>query len=215
MQKFIKTLDNIISKERLSSYSSIDEHCKNLRIIAILTPTIAMIEISIRNIVDFYFKQIYGTEWIKNSVHEQILLEKESIDRRFKFAELSHDQYLSNFSFGKIIYLAKENHLQTYIFENLNELDFRDFSDSNRNFFFFNDRKNDFSDIDKADILLSLLLTIRNRCYHWENILKIRSVNNQTYPRITHRLNNTNIGIMPKELKKFLSDVLNKFIGII
>ncbi len=82
-------------------------------------------------------------------------------------------------------------------------------------FSFFNDRKNDFSDIDKADILLSLLLTIRNRCYHWENILKIRSVNNQIYPRITHRLNDTNIGIMPKELKKFLSTVLYKFIGII
>ena len=217
MNNFVKSIENLISAKRLESYNnSVEEHSKNLELISKLTPDIAMIEISIRNIVNFYISQRYGTDWIANSSNEKIISERENISSRLKQgAPLTHEQYLSNFSFGKVIYLAKENHLQTYIFENLHELDFKAFSSSNRNFFFFNDRRNDFSDIDKADILLSLLLTIRNRCYHWENILKVRSINNQEYPRITHRLNNTNVGIMPRELNKFLSDVLYKFIGIV
>jgi hypothetical protein len=74
--------------------------------------------------------------WIANSSNEKIISERENISSRLKQgAPLTHEQYLSNFSFGKVICLAKENHLQTYIFENLHELDFKAFS-SNRNFSF-------------------------------------------------------------------------------
>ena len=137
MNNFVKSIENLISAKRLESYNnSVEEHSKNLELISKLTPDIAMIEISIRNIVDFYITQKYGTDWIANSSNEKIISERENISSRLKQgAPLTHEQYLSNFSFGKVICLAKENHLQTYIFENLHELDFKAFS-SNRNFSF-------------------------------------------------------------------------------
>ena len=204
MNNFVKSIENLISAKRLESYNnSVEEHSKNLELISKLTPDIAMIEISIRNIVDFYITQKYGTDWIANSSNEKIISERENISSRLKQgAPLTHEQYLSNFSLGKIIHLAKDNFLEQKIFSDLSKFNFKDFATSNRNFYFYNN-------YEKSEIILSLLLTIRNRSYHWENLLKTRRSknNNDNFPRITHRLHETNIGIMPDKIEIFLKSV--------
>lgn len=206
---FLRNLENLISKKRLESYNNdIDEHNKNLDLISKLTPTMAMIEISIRNIVDFYLAQLEGNEWIANSNDTKIIEEKNKIHSRFHGNHITHEQYLSNFSFGTVVHLARIYNLQNYIFDDLSSLDFKEFSNSNRNFYFYNNNKNKFTNYEKADIIFSLLLTIRNRFYHWENILKTRTGNkNKIYPRITSKLHETKIGIMPDCLEKFLNDI--------
>lgn len=211
MNNFVKSIKNLISAKRLESYNnSVEEHSKNLELISKLTPDIAMIEISIRNIVDFYITQKYGTDWIANSSNEKIISERENISSRLKQgAPLTHEQYLSNFSLGKIIHLAKDNFLEQKIFSDLSKFNFKDFATSNRNFYFYNNNKNNFTNYEKSEIILSLLLTIRNRSYHWENLLKTRRSknNNDNFPRITHRLHETNIGIMPDKIEIFLKSV--------
>lgn len=212
MNNFVKSIENLISAKRLESYNnSVEEHSKNLELISKLTPDIAMIEISIRNIVDFYITQKYGTDWIANSSNEKIISERENISSRLKQgAPLTHEQYLSNFSLGKIIRLVKDNFLEQKIFGDLSKFAFKDFAASNRNFYFYNGNKNNFTNYEKSEIILSLLLTIRNRSYHWENLLKTRrgKNNDDKFPRITHRLHETNIGIMPDKVEMFLKSVL-------
>lgn len=211
MNNFVKSIENLISAKRLESYNnSVEEHSKNLELISKLTPDIAMIEISIRNIVDFYISQKYGTDWIANSSNEKIISERENISSRLKQgAPLTHEQYLSNFSLGKIIRLVKDNFLEQKIFGDLSKFAFKDFAASNRNFYFYNGNKNNFTNYEKSEIILSLLLTIRNRSYHWENLLKTRrgKNNDDKFPRITHRLHETNIGIMPDKIEIFLKSV--------
>lgn len=211
MNNFVKSIENLISAKRLESYNnSVEEHSKNLELISKLTPDIAMIEISIRNIVDFYITQKYGVDWIVNSNDETIISERGKISNRLKRGTtLTHEQYLSNFSLGKIIRLVKDNFLEQKIFGDLSKFAFKDFAASNRNFYFYNGNKNNFTNYEKSEIILSLLLTIRNRSYHWENLLKTRrgKNNDDKFPRITHRLHETNIGIMPDKIEIFLKSV--------
>ncbi len=70
----------------------------------------------------------------------------------------------------------------------------------------------------KAYIALNLLWAIRNRAYHWENLLKLRANNR---PRITTRFirelekptsKSFNFGIMPNKIVSFLDDLI-KSIG--
>lgn len=211
MNNFVKSIENLISAKRLESYNnSVEEHSKNLELISKLTPDIAMIEISIRNIVDFYITKKYGVDWIVNSNDETIISERGKINNRLKRGTtLTHEQYLSNFSLGKIIRLVKDNFLEQKIFGDLSKFAFKDFAASNRNFYFYNGNKNNFTNYEKSEIILSLLLTIRNRSYHWENLLKTRrgKNNDDKFPRITHRLHETNIGIMPDKVEMFLKSV--------
>ncbi|WQR93359.1 hypothetical protein KVE67_07285 [Helicobacter pylori] len=77
-----------------------------------------------------------------------------------------------------------------------------------------NDRKQSLYDYIKAYIALNLLWTIRNRAYHWENLLKIKPNNR---PRITTSFKLSGGGkihtsIEPNKIVLFLDDLI-KSIG--
>ena len=63
------TLTILLSKERLQSYSSIQEHFENLQLIANITPKLATIEIALRNLLDHELSKI-DSNWIENSTNE-------------------------------------------------------------------------------------------------------------------------------------------------
>lgn len=62
--------------------------------------------------------------------------------------------------------------------------------------------------IDKVNIVLNLLHTLRNRACHFENLLKIRENDNKLYPRISTKEKGTNIGLMPDKIENFLNDLI-------
>ncbi|WP_258864301.1 MULTISPECIES: hypothetical protein [unclassified Helicobacter] len=204
-------LQDLLSKERLDSYESIQQHFENLKFIGDITPKIATIEVSLRNLLD---RQLGGADsnWILNTSDEILKEELKRINKREKIVApqtLSHHQYLSKVSLGIIIHLIKENNLQNALL-NLDDIDFKKYSSSNRNHYFFGPNKSsDFLNINKVDIVLSLLQNIRNRSYHWENIFKTRNKNGKTYPRLTTKLNNTFIGVESNKIHLFLDDLLN------
>lgn len=205
----IMNFTNLFSQIRLSSYdNNIIKHYDNLKLVGKITPKIATLEIIIRNKLDSKLSEL-DNEWIKNSNDEMIKKAKEKIEEREK-NNLSHHQYLSRMSLGTIIYLIKENRMQDSIM-NLNNINFRNYNQYNRNFFLKNGKKRNFGNIYKVDIVLSLLQNLRNRSYHWENILKTTEKNGKSFPRLTTKTENTYIGINPHKIEMFLDDLIKTF----
>ncbi|WP_270982172.1 hypothetical protein, partial [Campylobacter upsaliensis] len=181
----------------------------NLKLVGKITPKIATLEIILRNKLDSKLSEL-DNEWIKNSNDGMIKNTREKIEEREKNKILSHHQYLSRMSLGTIIYLIKENRVQDSIM-NLNNINFRNYNQYNRNFFLRNGKKRNFGNIYKVDIVLSLLQNLRNRSYHWENILKTTEKNGKHYPRLTTKIENAYIGINPQKIELFLDDLIKTF----
>lgn len=87
---------------------------------------------------------------------------------------------------------------------------------TSRNVGYVNGRKTQFSNVAKVEITLNLIRVIRNRCFHWENLLKTRILKDKEYPRIATiypknevREKQTIVGIMPEMILVFLDDLLN------
>ncbi|MEB2799661.1 hypothetical protein [Campylobacter upsaliensis] len=200
----------LLSQTRLSSYNNdIIKHYDNLKLVGKITPKIATLEIILRNKLDSKLSEL-DNEWIKNSNDGMIKNTREKIEEREKNKILSHHQYLSRMSLGTIIYLIKENRVQDSIM-NLNNINFRNYNQYNRNFFLRNGKKRNFGNIYKVDIVLSLLQNLRNRSYHWENILKTTEKNGKHYPRLTTKIENAYIGINPQKIELFLDDLIKTF----
>lgn len=206
--EFQQNLENLVSEERIKSYGSVEKHFENLYLVAKITPKIASIEIALRNILDFYLKQ-NNQDWILCSDSDMIKKMREDIQSKDKII-LKHYQILSRLTLGNVIQIILEYKLQNKIFD-LQEFDFALYSSSNRNFGIINEQKVDFSNIDKVNIVLSLLQNIRNRGFHWENLLKVRESKGKYFPRITTKQNKTFIGIEPIHICLFLDDLLKVF----
>ncbi|EJT4126547.1 hypothetical protein RA888_001827 [Campylobacter coli] len=200
----------LLSQIRLSSYNDdIIKHYDNLKFVGKITPKIATLEIILRNKLDNKLSE-QDNDWIKNSNDENIKKAKDEIEYREKNRNLSHHQYLSCMSLGTIIHLIKENKLQNSIMD-LKNINFRNYNQHNRNFFFENGIKLRFRNTHKVDIVLSLLQNLRNRSYHWENILKTTEKNGKHYPRLTTKIENTHVGVDPQKIDLFLSDLIKTF----
>ncbi|EKH5408809.1 hypothetical protein O8M53_001772 [Campylobacter coli] len=217
----LTNFNDLFSQMRLSSYNDdIIKHYDNLKLVGKITPKIATLEIILRNKLDSKLSE-QDNDWIKNSNDENIKKAKDEIEYREKNRNLSHHQYLSRMSLGAIIHLIKENKLQNSIMD-LKNINFRNYNQHNRNFFFengiklrfrntHNGIKLRFRNTHKVDIVLSLLQNLRNRSYHWENILKTTEKNGKHYPRLTTKIENVYIGINPQKIELFLDDLIKTF----
>ncbi|EOG3766198.1 hypothetical protein ACK98T_002056 [Campylobacter coli] len=214
----LTNFNDLFSQMRLSSYNDdIVKYYDNLKLVGKITPKIATLEIILRNKLDNKLSE-QDNDWIKNSndenikkaKDENIKKAKDEIEYREKNKTLSHHQYLSRMSLGTIIYLIKKNKLQNSIMD-LKNINFRNYNRHNRNFFFENGIKLRFRNTHKVDIVLSLLQNLRNRSYHWENILKTTEKNGKHYPRLTTKIKNTHIGVDLQKIDLFLSDLIKTF----
>ncbi|MBZ7939509.1 hypothetical protein H2277_06905 [Campylobacter sp. W0014] len=196
-------LEFIFSKKRLEHYQSINEHFENLKLISKIIPKIAILEIYLRNALDYEIS-LDNQEWIKTSGNPFLLAKINEIKDK---ENLEHHQILSRLSLGAVAGLIREYKVQNKIF-NLKTFDFRKYSSSNRNFFIYENTKQGFDNIDKVNIILNLLHTLRNRTCHFENLLKINKVDNKLYPRISTKEKGTNIGLMPENIEYFLDDLI-------
>ncbi|EAM0467636.1 hypothetical protein [Campylobacter coli] len=214
----LTNFNDLFSQMRLSSYNDdIVKYYDNLKLVGKITPKIATLEIILRNKLDNKLSE-QDNDWIKNSndenikkaKDENIKKAKDEIEYREKNKTLSHHQYLSRISLGTIIYLIKKNKLQNSIMD-LKNINFRNYNRHNRNFFFENGIKLRFRNTHKVDIVLSLLQNLRNRSYHWENILKTTEKNGKHYPRLTTKIENTHVGVDLQKIDLFLSDLIKTF----
>ncbi len=213
LQDFKNDITLILSEERLAAYDNLEQYKENLKLISFITPKISSLEIYLRNALDYCLTQIKGSDWVfsENSLTNLINEQKE------KKKEITHSLILSKMSLGAVIKLIFCYKLEGVV-RDLRAYRFRAYYHENKDTLLIKNRKQNLSNYAKAHIALNLLWTIRNRAYHWENLLKLRANNR---PRITTRFirelekptsKSFNFGIMPNKIVSFLDDLI-KSIG--
>ncbi|MEJ8599345.1 CAAX protease [Helicobacter pylori] len=214
LQHFKNDITLILSRERLDTYDNLEQYKENLKLISFITPKISNLEIYLRNALDYCLTQIKGSDWVfsENSLTDLINEQKKK--------EITRSLILSKMSLGAVIRLIFCYKLEGVILD-LKCINFKSYYPNNKNTLFINNKKNPLSSASKVHIALNLLWTIRNRAYHWENLLKTKPNNR---PRITTyftRLKdndrakmpiNMNISVEPSKIVLFLDDLI-KSIG--
>ncbi|MGL2879518.1 CAAX protease [Helicobacter pylori] len=215
LQDFKNDITLILSEERLAAYDSLEQYKENLKLISFITPKISNLEIYLRNALDYCLTQIKGSDWVfsEDSLTNLINEQKE------KKKEITHSLILSKMSLGAVIRLIFCYKLEGGVVLDLRAYRFRAYYHENKDTLLIKNRKQNLSNYAKAHIALNLLWTIRNRAYHWENLLKIQPNNR---PRIATPFNGKTenilmdkilvIGIEPNKITLFLDDLI-KSIG--
>lgn len=197
-----QSLIEFFSYARISGYASIKEHEENLCLISQISHKLGILEIIIRNRIDKVMSA--GDEsWLFALPSEIILDDDES-----KIKE--HNALVSRQTFGFWVKVAECYKIHSCAFnkEFLESLDFKKYYDKNRNRI----GRNPVTLHQKAYLLFLLLRTIRNRAFHFENLLKI---NIDGKPRLSAKLSLKDsfviVAIEPKQIVNFLDDILKSF----
>ncbi|MCQ2620915.1 CAAX protease [Helicobacter pylori] len=210
LQHFKNDITLILSKDRLAAYDSLEQYKENLKLISFITPKISNLEIYLRNALDYCLTQMKGSEWVfnENSLTDLINEQKE------KKKEITHSLILSKMSLGAVVRLIFCYKLERVVLD-LRAYRFRAYYHENKDTLLIKNRKQNLSNYAKAHIALNLLWTIRNRTYHWENLLKIQP---NKRPRIATPFNGKTeniptekilvIGIEPNKITLFLDDLI-------
>ncbi|MFP6007228.1 CAAX protease [Helicobacter pylori] len=210
LQHFKNDITLILSKDRLAAYDSLEQYKENLKFISFITPKISNLEIYLRNALDYCLTQMKGSEWVfnENSLTDLINEQKE------KKKEITHSLILSKMSLGAVVRLIFCYKLERVVLD-LRAYRFRAYYHENKDTLLIKNRKQNLSNYAKAHIALNLLWTIRNRTYHWENLLKIQP---NKRPRIATPFNGKTeniptdkilvIGIEPNKITLFLDDLI-------
>ncbi|MUU24335.1 CAAX protease [Helicobacter pylori] len=214
MQDFKNDITLILSKDRLVAYDSLEQYKENLKLIASITPKISNLEIYSRNALDHCLTQMKESDWMfnENSLTDLINEQKE------KKREITHALILSKMSLGAVVRLIFCYTLEGVILD-LRAYRLRAYYHENKDTLLIKGKKRLLYNYIKAHIALNLLWTIRNRAYHWENLLKIQP---NKHPRITTPFSGKTknipmdkilvIGIEPNKITLFLDDLI-KSIG--
>lgn len=210
---FRADITSILSQERLESYEGNIQNYYTNRLLALQAGhKIAEIEVYLRNMLDFCMKKTKGSEWIKSEESLKLISAKSHIPQQ----DLSPSQILASLMLGEVVGLINFYKMENYMLD-IEDMDLKKYHWNNRNVGYVNGRKTQFSNVAKVEITLNLIRVIRNRCFHWENLLKTTiKENGAIYPRITtthpkneERKKQTRIGIAPEMILEFLDDLLN------
>ncbi|WP_131157786.1 CAAX protease [Helicobacter pylori] len=214
LKHFKNDITLILSKERLVAYDSLEQYKENLKLISFITPKISNLEIYLRNALDYCLTQIKGSEWVFNESALTDLIK----ELKEKKKEITHSLILSKMSLGAVVRLIFCYTLEGVILD-LRAYRLRAYYHENKDTLLIKGKKRLLYNYIKAHIALNLLWMIRNRAYHWENLLKIQP---NKRPRITTPFSGKTknipmdkilvIGIEPNKITLFLDDLI-KSIG--
>ena len=219
---FKKNKINLFSQERLKSYSlqedkrdieiQLKRHNNNLNLIQRITKDLALIEIGLRNILNFYMIEVSNNiVWIENYRSKTITNYNSiisNIKKRYPVDKqnLNNNQLLSNLTLGVIIKILKEKNISDQIF-NFTNLNLKKYHIKNKNRKLKNNNKSRLTNKEKTNIMLSLLSDTRNRSFHWENLTKLRD---DGIPRLSTNECDILTSIEPDKIEIFLSDILKE-----
>ncbi|GAA7847376.1 hypothetical protein HpBT0302_01850 [Helicobacter pylori] len=210
LQHFKNDITLILSKDRLAAYDSLEQYKENLKFISFITPKISNLEIYLRNALDYCLTQMKGSEWVFSESALTPLIK----ELKEKKKEITHSLILSKMSLGAVIKLIFLYKLEGVMLD-LRAYRFRAYYHKNKDTLLIKSKKRLLYNYIKAHIALNLLWTIRNRAYHWENLLKIQP---NKHPRIATSFSGETenipmdrilvIGIEPNKITLFLDNLI-------
>ncbi|WRF14942.1 hypothetical protein KVE64_03705 [Helicobacter pylori] len=155
-----------------------------------------------------------GSDWVFSEDSLTNLINEQNEKKK----EITHSLILSKMSLGAVIKLIFCYKLEGVALD-LRAYSLKAYYKYNKDTLLIKGRKQHLSNYAKAYIALNLLWTIRNRAYHWENLLKTKPNNR---PRITTYFTglkdndrakmSMNISVEPSKIVLFLDDLI-KSIG--
>ena len=189
---------DLYSQSRLNGYSSIDEHEQNFQMLDKIASKLGRIEIIIRNRIDRKMSRS-NKDWLFN-LPEHIHLDASDETQ-------DHDTLVSRQTFGFWIKVVEHYKIHSCAFnkEFLDNFSFKKYYEKNKERL----NKKELNNYQKAYAILLLTKSIRNRAFHFENLLKILANNR---PRLsvkaTFKKNQAIFSIMPNKIIDFLNDIL-------
>lgn len=135
LKEFDKDIVAILSLERLESYEGdLQKHFENLKLAQRIVKRLSILEIYLRNKLDYCLKRLVGEEWIKGEIALSIIKERGNI------SILQSHQILSSLMLGELIRLIDIYKVKHHMFD-LKDMDFRKYHWKNRNFFHIGKKK--------------------------------------------------------------------------
>lgn len=193
----------LYSSPRIDSYSSIDEHEANFKMLGRIAPKLARIEIIIRNRIDRKMCE-KNRYWIFD-LADSIGLD----DDKGRIKE--HDILVSRQTFGFWIRVVEHYKIHSCAFDKefLDGFSFKKYYEKNKERL----NKIPLSNYQKAYGILLLTKSIRNRAFHFENLLKLRALG---VPRLSVRVDFSKekfyyFNIKPNMIIQYLDDILQGF----
>ena len=193
----------LYSSPRIDSYSSIDEHEANFEMLGRIAPKLAKIEIIIRNRIDR--KMCEKNRYWMFDLADSIRLD----DDKGRIKE--HDILVSRQSFGFWIRVVEYYKIHSCAFDKefLDGFSFKKYYEKNKERL----NKIPLSNYQKAYGILLLTKSIRNRAFHFENLLKLRALG---VPRLSVRVDFSKekfyyFNIKPNMIIQYLDDILQSF----
>lgn len=193
----------LYSSPRIDSYSSIDEHEANFEMLGNIAPKLARTQIIIRNRIDRKMCE-KNRHWMFDLV-DSIGLD----DDKGRIKE--HDILVSRQSFGFWIRVVEHYKIHSCAFDKefLDGFSFKKYYEKNKERL----NKIPLSNYQKAYGILLLTKSIRNRAFHFENLLKLRALG---VPRLSVRVDFSKekfyyFNIKPNMIIQYLDDILQSF----
>ncbi|RDU51394.1 hypothetical protein CQA49_08170 [Helicobacter sp. MIT 00-7814] len=215
----------IFSLGRISSYVNIQEHNANLRLIRDISWKLGVFELFLRNKIDQIMKtqSSNGDRWLHNlweSVSKDdaqktqdenfIYMDLEKVFKK-DYHTITHNQAVSRLNFGFWInitkILIKEKDYQAPKILNVGHIRLSRYSTTTNHSIHDNNLK--------ILLIFRLMRTIRNKAFHWENLLKTGiNKKGKATPNIFVKenwKNNTQFyaGVFPQKIRIFVDDILD------
>lgn len=158
----------LFSKKRLQSYVSEAKHLDNFRLIKEIAPRVLLIEVMLRNLIDF----LMGAQnWLDSFPNPYILTEIQSIKsdyQKCRKTSPSHDQIISSLNFGAWAATLADPHYQqktqNQILVDLQQIHFMQYLKKQNS--------NHMSAYTEQRAIFEMVKKIRNRAFHAENVLQ-------------------------------------------
>lgn len=144
-------------------------------------------------------EHIANFKLIKNISDKLGVIEIITRNKVAKTLDIKDDTFISRQTLGYWVELMDNEKIHNKIVD-FGNIDFRDYSKGNKN--------NKLLNYQKVWFAYSLIRTIRNRVFHFENLYKL---NENKTPRLSTKRGKTIIGIEPTKIECFLNDILKCF----
>ncbi|QKF59290.1 hypothetical protein [Aliarcobacter lanthieri] len=112
---------------------------------------------------------------------------------------ISNDTFISKQTFGFWAKIIEDEKIHNQVL-NLYKISLKKYSKFNR--------KDKLLNYQKVKIVYNLLVMLRNRAFHFENLYKLNPSNT---PRISTKVGKTIVGIDPDKIEIFIDDILDSF----